>query len=300
MFDFIKNFNEKAPSEDFTIQFKFNRVGNMCDLFDDNFDISWQQELSKDIKTFTIIPPEIKADPNLIDDKSIVYIYNNESFRSDDFITNHNGKHILFAGCSEGEGVGGNIGDAWTYILYKMISKEEKCSGFFNLSRAGWGWSKIILNCLIYFKKYGYPDTLFILLPNHQRGHYHNSEQNKLVYAQKSFRFKRTTHQEYLEEFVFFLNHWKTFTELCKLKNIKLIFSTYDQFDSINLNNGPFENYFEIREGEKIIEFMKTYYNTNIKEKHDIRKRDGHAGRIIHLYWANCFYDQYKKIQEKK
>ena len=74
---------------------------------------------------------ESEIDKGIVDDGSVNYYYNTESFRCDEFKKDHDGLHILFAGCSETEGIGGNVEDAWpTMLLNKMKSKN---SGFFNI-----------------------------------------------------------------------------------------------------------------------------------------------------------------------
>lgn len=291
----------------------FNIIFN--DLLGDTFDVTWNLNLSNpQNKIFSIIPPELNKE--IVDDKSVLYQYNEDFFRSDNFKTVHDGKHILFSGCSETEGVGGNIEDAWSYMLYSKISKEEKCSGFFNLAKSGWGWSRIILNALIYFKKYGYPDSYFICLPNHQRKFYYKEkfknqmhqklERNVWTYFQtypefyedkntELSKFSRVSDpKEYLEDFVFFLINWKTFCELCKSNNVNLIFSTWDPTDADNLKPGPFDEFFKV-DIDKTNKYFYEYYKTHEVEKDDQIKRDGHAGRIIHSFYANEFYEQYKK-----
>lgn len=302
------NFYDKNPRD----ESKLVNKDIFDDLFKDIFDRTWQKNLPDNdpSRVFSIIDPELKS--GAIDDNSIIYQYNEDFFRADPFTKNHDGKHILFGGCSETEGVGGNIEDSWSHMLYSKISKEEKCSGFFNLGKSGWGWSRLIINSLIYFKKYGYPDTYFILLPNSQRKFYYKYkiEDNVKItnwnYGQtypsyyfqgnwKNFEDQKFSDpKEYFEDFVFFLINWKTFCELCKSNNVKLIFSTWDRLDSDNLKPAPFDEFFELEEN-KLEKYFDKYYKTHKVRQNDYQKRDGHSGRIFHSFYANEFYEQYKK-----
>jgi hypothetical protein len=99
-------------------------------------------------------------------DKSVTYSYNSLGFRSDEFTKDHRGAHILFAGCSETEGVGDILEHCWSYMTYKELSKETDVSGFFNLSKYGWGYDIILSNIMTYINSYGKPDKIFILFPN--------------------------------------------------------------------------------------------------------------------------------------
>lgn len=284
------------------------------DLVYNEFDLSQFEGLSKEQnKIFYKAISE-----NLIkeNDRSVEYLYNDDFFRSDNFINQHEGLHILFSGCSESEGVGDNIEHAWTKILYDKISKEIKCSGFFNLSRSGWGWSKIVTNALIYFEKYGYPELYFILLPNHQRmykffkegalndegdkiGHWQYLQSYPSEYYAKikpnNTNFSHET--EYKENFMNFFISWKLFNKICKDNGVKLIFATWDEQDSLNIEHlKMFDNFLEMDARHLCEPFIKRYYEKNNKTIYDLKKRDGHSGRIIHNFWADRFYYFYKDV----
>jgi hypothetical protein len=97
------------------------------------------------------------------------YKYNSDGYRSDDFKNIgdvHEGKHILFAGCSETEGVGTKLENVWSHIVYQKITEAEKCSGFFNIGSKGLSIDMIFQQVLSYIEKSGKPDVLFINFPD--------------------------------------------------------------------------------------------------------------------------------------
>ena len=285
-----------------------NKEDCFADLTDNKFDLSQFSGLPRSSKIFY----KANSEPSISNtDHSVTYKYND-------------GLHVLFSGCSESEGVGDNIEHAWTNILYKKISKDIKCSGFFNLSRSGWGWSKIVANALIYFEKYGYPDLYFILLPNHQRMHYFSKKgvvddhgiQTGLLWQYKQFypiaysmrnaetednqHYIRVLEKEYNETFMFFITAWKLFNKICKDNNVKLVVGSWEDWDSKNINNlDMFDNFINLGDSKNLMEkYVNTYYETNQKTKYDLRKRDGHHGRLIHNFWAEEFYSLWEGLQK--
>ena len=298
-----------------------NKEDCFADLTDNKFDLSQFSGLPRSSKIFY----KANSEPSISNtDHSVTYKYNDDWFRSENFINKHDGLHVLFSGCSESEGVGDNIEHAWTNILYKKISKDIKCSGFFNLSRSGWGWSKIVANALIYFEKYGYPDLYFILLPNHQRMHYFSKKgvvddhgiQTGLLWQYKQFypiaysmrnaetkdnqHYIRVLEKEYNETFMFFITAWKLFNKICKDNNVKLVVGSWEDWDSKNINNlDMFDNFINLGDSKNLMEkYVNTYYETNQKTKYDLRKRDGHHGRLIHNFWAEEFYSLWEGLQK--
>ena len=80
-------------------------------------------------------------------DWKVTYRYNSDWFRCDHFTKTHNGLHIVFSGCSNTEGVGNDIENTWSHMVYKELSKTYNLSGYFNIGKGGYGWHKIINNC---------------------------------------------------------------------------------------------------------------------------------------------------------
>lgn len=234
----------------------------------------------------------------------VTYQYNSLGYRSDEFIKN-NKNHILFAGCSETEGCGGNLDACWAYILYKKINKED--SGFFNLGRAGWGWQLIISNTMQYIKEYGNPNHIFILFPNIGRLlSWAETKDNKEFFKQDVY-FPNGTNELDTDNIIIrnklevkkqrdllinFSLTMKLFEEYCSTNNISLIWSTWDQYDAYNYNKiGIFNNFIMLENQYDYIKSNKEFFIENIEHRKDwLRKRDGHQGYLNHFVWAEGFY----------
>jgi hypothetical protein len=271
---------------------------NTKDVFLNKFDITWA-EGNPDQKEFTKLPIEKITEQQ--DDGSINYYYNNEFFRSDDFKKDHKGFHILFAGCSQTEGVGGNIEDIWTNFLYNKIKASNNVCGFYSIARAGYGWQKIISNFLVYIKKYGKPDFLFILLPNVGRMYEWENGSNSWTYKQKypnvfidTIKEKNEigfSEEDYNKCLIDFKISWTLFEEFCKANNIKMLWSTWDQLDNDNFKiMGTGENYLEITDQEKMNKYFENYISKNKLKVDDLNRRDDHYGTLYNRYWADIFY----------
>ena len=97
---------------------------------------------------------------------------NSDNYRCDEFTDKHDGKHILFSGCSVTYGQGLYTSETWSNILYKKISETEKLSGYFNLGTPGRGINDIVASIFKYCDRYGNPDAIFIDLPDTGRGYF--------------------------------------------------------------------------------------------------------------------------------
>ena len=99
----------------------------------------------------------------------ISYNLNSYGFRSEEFIKEHKGKHILFAGCSNTFGEGIEYEKVWSHRIYEKIKETEEVSGYFNLGAYGASIFEILVNINRYIQKYSFPDTIFLLLPEIER-----------------------------------------------------------------------------------------------------------------------------------
>jgi len=115
------------------------------------------------------------AKNEIIYDEEVYFDYkiNSSGYRGKHFKKlNLENINILYAGCSftYGEGLPEDL--TWPYLLSEKIkntypSKEVE---YFNLSQPGAGPHQIVRLCFEYFKEYGHPDYLFLMLPDVLRG----------------------------------------------------------------------------------------------------------------------------------
>lgn len=245
--------------------------------------------------------------PIFKDDDNVRYYFNSMGFRSDEFTDHHDGEHVLFTGCSEGEGVGGNIDSSWTHIIYTELSKKTKLSGFFNLSRAGWGHEAIIPNVIEYINKYGKPDKIYMLLPNIARKFKWLDDEkdferyrhvlytpfwakNDIIDKNGITRTRQTVEDQrsMIPPFVILV---KLFEEYCTSNNIKLVWSTWSEPDHDNYKTlNVFKNFVTFPTSTEIIlEGRNFVIEDDYKMKTLFAKRDGHHGYFYHYKWAQVF-----------
>ena len=240
-------------------------------------------------------------------DNSVRYYFNSLGYRSDEFTKFHDGEHVLFAGCSETEGVGGNLDLCWAYMTYKKLSETKKISGFFNLSRSGWGHDLIIANIIQYISTYGKPNKIYMLLPSLSRGLEWKGSHNELeeyFHSQKTpyFFFNETIlpdgkvrDRQSLEDqrmgIVNFINLLKLFEEYCISNNIELVWSTWCKPDGVNYKNlNVFKNFIQMEDTPEIVSKGKNLFDNKMySQKNLIHKRDGHLGYLSHHWWSQRF-----------
>lgn len=280
----------------------------LVDIYTNKFDITWFNNLTeeqKKVKHFSILPEGIE---NAEDDGLVSYKYNSDFFRCDEFTNIHNSKyHVVFGGCSETEGVGGNLNETWAYKLYLELKNKYDLDGYYSLGKSGNGWSKIALSLINYSEKYGTPTHFFVMLPNIGRNYYWDKENNKWDYLQKYVNegWEIGPHKkenlfdadEHKRQFIEFTIGWKIFNSYCKSNNIKILYSTWDYRENNNLNVYDHQSniFIESNANDGLIKFIESKYPDMNVPKNLLRKRDNHQGDIVHEYWKNIFIKEIEK-----
>jgi|694.fasta_scaffold43132_5 hypothetical protein len=224
--------------------------------------------------------------------KTIKDELNLNKYRSDDFKKIHDGLHVLFTGCSYTYGTGLEKNETWAYKTYKLISKNNKISGYFNLGMPASSIINEIIDLFKYFNSYGNPDIIFFNMPELNRFYGFNNKDKKFV---DSWYNDEALHFLFLISFQYYFMLY----QYCKSNNIKLF-----SFSWYNIEE-PLNQHFELSQ----INLFNTFYNTNFedikifvkeyKKKYpnapylELSRDKHHRGIAYHEYWANFIYNKY-------
>jgi hypothetical protein len=199
----------------------------------------------------------------------ITYNYNYYGYRSIQF---EKSKDFLAAGCSQTFGVGVNEEFIWTNILSKKINVDIP-----NLSIVGGSIPSIVNNLFAYFKEFGRPKTLLLLLPDPYRmqiptqrkyitsDHIReedprepNPEYMTCLYLQRNKRREFEKYQKMpfdLESiltpdipFFYSMRSIEHLIQYCDDFNIKLIWSSHDMGFNLMMSNVNYKNYIDSEE----------------------------------------------------
>lgn len=241
-----------------------------------------------------------------VDEKNpIIYKYNNEGFRCDDFGIKKNGMHILFGGCSETEGAANKLEDVWAHVLYKKINDVHELSGYYNVGKSGLTISGVIMNVFQYIYDYGCPEYIFLQFPDQIR-YITWSESSgihprypvlgeQVDYIKWDMFFKEHDQPELLNVNIFY-NYLllKNLIQFCSINKINLIWSSWSHPTAKNLIKKLGNDYGYVDTSN----YDKENWNIKIK---DLKARDGiHLGRGFHQIWANRFYEEFLNDQNNK
>jgi hypothetical protein len=229
----------------------------------------------------------------------VEYKYNQDFFRCDNFTKEHDGMHVVFSGCSNTEGVGSNIEDTWSHMIYSNLSKSTKLSGYFNLGKAGSGTQNMIANFSTYVERYGAPDLLIILHPNILRNYRWKDEKKRWEFEQENPAFVRDPNFEeylamYMEEVLNWVVSWNLFISYCSAIGTQIIWSTWDHEEAQNVVNMQLftDTFLELPVISK--ELIEKECPNGKCGKGMINARDVHPGKIFHKNVYNLFWNELK------
>ena len=218
---------------------------------------------------------------------------NSLNFRSDEFLTTHNGKHFLFAGCSNTFGYGLKKEEMWSSKFISLVEESgEVVSGNFNISVPGISVFEIVTNAMKYCYNYGNPEVIFIQLQNTARFYGLNPDDGLFRHSiiNESKDSSVLAMSKILEIYAY---QYLLMLELfCKSNGIKLFIFSWD--DRGFFSEVPELDNFYCVEPENLVEAISIYIDNNPKDKYAITARDKkHPGTATQEYWANLAFSLY-------
>jgi hypothetical protein len=225
--------------------------------------------------------------------------FNSFGFRSDEFTNKHNGKHILFMGCSETQGSNEDLNSCWAYILYNKIKTKENVSGYFNIASIGSGIIPQIMKAQEYIKKFGKPDEILFLSPEPYRTLKYSKTDARVEHSNITPEvYEECDISDMLEIFSYNATIIQMFESFCETLNIKLLWSTWASHEEYIFDGYGFKNYFNLHMTNVSLENLYELYADESRTiDNNFLKKDKHKGIVFHRYWAEKFYQE--RLNEK-
>lgn len=243
---------------------------------------------------------------------------NSKGFRSDEFKKEHDGKHILFAGCSVTYGTGLYSKEVWSYLVYNKIKENEKVSGYYNISIPGTSTFESVTNIFRYINNYSKPDVIFLNLPDIARLYTVIEEINSEVtdwkdkvsldkiedfnYFKNKYFHSIMTPQDKIdssiiyEKLIYIYQYLLMLETFCKMNNIKLYIFSWSLLTAKFLNSDVVELDSIYKITWPSPSWIHDYKMKNKKDKFYLVARDNtHYGTAYHSFWSKEVYDFYMK-----
>lgn len=244
--------------------------------------------------TFKVTPNEAR----LISEGSRIkpdfsYTLNSCSQRCDEFSKQHNGKHILFSGCSFTFGEGLPYMENWSGRLYKKISESESLSGYYSIAYCGGSIDYIVQNTFKYFEEFGQPQVIFALFPDSRRilTKINNQEIILMPINQDDVEKVWEDRSPIIEQ----SKNIELLIEYCKQNNILFLWSSWDQNDIKHYRSRFLVSDGFIDINDLAIAKNAEKKNSNNKKYYDTARDGRHPGIRYNSGIANIFYQGYIK-----
>lgn len=262
------------------------------DIFIEPIENAFTSDLSKIGSTFSGIDP----------DYDVFFNHNSLGYRSDEFKANHNGRHILFSGCSVTYGIGLDEEELWSKKLFNKIAKEEKVSGYFNLGSSGMGVMEIVSTIYKYIGKFGKPDCIFLNIPDTHRIYLYDVQQNNYFYTQFDFQGDRKIYEDsgsprfiMSKSFTIIAYHYLMMLEAyCKANDIFLSYVTWSSNPEL-VSTSDLSNLYRYTDLE-LEKYVSEYVDQNPTDSNIATARDKkHLGTGPHYAWSEMLYNVYRE-----
>jgi hypothetical protein len=217
---------------------------------------------------------------------------NKNRFRCDEFLKESDKYIILSAGCSVTFGVGLREDEMWPTMLEKLI--DDKDVHMYNISKPGWSAFEIVSNVFLYLRNFQKPKEIYILLPDEARTNGYSvveKSHGTFVLVPGNEEDEQIMREEVmLSNAIHVKNYLFMLEEYCRVQNIKLFITTWNENNFIN-NNYSFSNSYYPYSVDSAKNFVKKYQEDHPNDEFIFFARDkSHQGTGHHAHWADMFY----------
>ena len=233
-------------------------------------------------------------------DESIMYCFNNESYRCDNFNLEKTNNNFLFSGCSVTFGSALPYNSTWAYQLNKDLGGDQ----FYNLGLSASSQKAIIYDIYNYIRKYGKPKAVFILFPDMSRV---IGFKEGLSSIEINTRLLNEVSNNSKNFFTDDLLYFDFYNSICALEDylesikIPFLWGTWHQEteDVLNLISKNFKNYIKIYTNQNAFKNFNNNKNSEFNNKYWNRSRDmTHPGIKTQTMIKNIFLNEWKNNNE--
>lgn len=224
------------------------------------------------------------------------YAINSHHLRCEELSKEHDGLHVVFAGCSVTTGEGIPIDMTWSKIVYDRLSKQQKLSGYYNIAQPGSTPIDIIHQVITYIGEFARPDIIFINLPDLDR------EDRYVRQGHENTDNPHVAEDIRIATGIQIYGHYSMLLDMCRRMNIKLISFTWDDVtkptDVLDVRK-QFSNFFTYTKeqmSEHLFNFEMDNRSHKLK-KYFLTALDGsHPGVAFHDFYADFAYNILRRI----
>lgn len=247
-----------------------------------------------------------------------IFNINSKGFRSEDFKKDHDGKHILFAGCSISYGTGLYAKETWPHLLYNKIKEKEDVSGYYNISVPASSIFDNVINIFKYIDNYSKPDVIFLNLPDIARLYtlIENLDpevidwKSKVSFEEKDgfdyfkdkyfhslHSYKNNIESTVIYENLIYIYQYLLMLEVfCTTNNIELYIYSWSSTTNNFLTNDSVELRSFYNVSRPSARWLHDYKTENKEDEfYLVARDDSHDGTAYHSFWSKEMYDIYMK-----
>lgn len=222
------------------------------------------------------------------------YVLNKQGYRSDEFKKEHDGLHVMFAGCSN------TFGDSmfkeyiWSYQVYERLSELAKVDGYYTTGVPGADIFEVMSQIIKYIRNVGMPDIVFVNLPD--------TERNPMFAKGGTYPDGTPTPKDLTSPNSFITSYINAVSMLIEEAGSEIYMFTYDGRGNFNIDHNDYRKYIDnyytwtLEDHDMAIYEIEQKAN---KENHPLKDfmhfalDKSHPGIAWQTGWADFIWDKF-------